>query len=124
MSDRIRRGAGIILAAAALALCLVPALSAGNGQAVRYRSGERQESGISEIRTETNGSVAVNTADAEELTELHGVGETISALIVAEREANGPYYYAEDLESVRGIGPATLAGFREMIDLSQEEGRN
>ena len=124
MSDRIRRGAGIILAAAALALCLVPALSAGNGQAVRYRSGERQESGISEIRTETNGSVAVNTADAEELTELHGVGETISALIVAEREANGPYYYAEDLESVMGIGPATLAGFREMIDLSQEEGRN
>ena len=124
MSDRIRRGAGIILAAAALALCLVPALSAGNGQAVRYRSGERQESGISEIRTETNGSVAVNTAEAEELTELHGVGETISALIVAEREANGPYYYAEDLESVRGIGPATLAGFREMIDLSQEEGRN
>lgn len=124
MSDRIRRGAGIILASAALALCLVPALSAGNGQAVRYRSGERQESGISEIRTETNGSVAVNTADAEELTELHGVGETISALIVAEREANGPYYYAEDLESVRGIGPATLAGFREMIDLSQEEGRN
>lgn len=124
MSDRISRGAGIILAAAALALCLVPALSAGNGQAVRYRSGERQESGISEIRTETNGSVAVNTADAEELTELHGVGETISALIVAEREANGPYYYAEDLESVRGIGPATLAGFREMIDLSQEEGRN
>lgn len=124
MSDRIRRGAGIILAAAALAICLVPALSAGNGQAVRYRSGERQESGISEIRTETNGSVAVNTADAEELTELHGVGETISALIVAEREANGPYYYAEDLESVRGIGPATLAGFREMIDLSQEEGRN
>lgn len=124
MSDRIRRGAGIILASAALALCLVPALSAGNGQAVRYRSGERQESGISEIRTETNGSVAVNTADAEELTELHGVGETISALIVAEREANGPYYYAEDLESVRGIGPATLAGFHEMIDLSQEEGRN
>ena len=124
MSDRIRRGAGFILASAALALCLVPALSAGNGQAVRYRSGERQESGISEIRTETNGSVAVNTADAEELTELHGVGETISALIVAEREANGPYYYAEDLESVRGIGPATLAGFREMIDLSQEEGRN
>ena len=63
-------------------------------------------------------------AGAEELTELPGVGETISALIVAERDANGPFYYAEDLESVRGIGPATLAGCREMIDLSQEEGRN
>ena len=60
----------------------------------------------------------------QELTELTGVGETISALIVAEREANGPFYYAEDLESVRGIGPATLSRFREMIDLTQGEGRD
>lgn len=124
MSDLIRRGAGILLAAAALAVCLMPLISGGNRQAVRFRSGEKQEAGISEIRTERNGNVAVNTADAEELTELTGVGETISALIVAEREANGPFYYAEDLESVRGIGPATLSRFREMIDLTQGEGRD
>ena len=122
MSDRIRRCAGILLSAAALTLCLITLISGENGQAVRFRSGERQEAGISGIRTERNGDVAVNTADAEDLTALPGVGETLSALIVAEREANGLFYYAEDLESVRGIGPVTLSRFRETIDLSQGEG--
>ena len=124
MSDRTRRAAGIFLAAAALALCLIPGLSTGSRQADRYRQSGRAAGGVSGIPVEQNGSVAVNTADAEELTALYGVGETISALIVAEREANGPFYYAEDLESVRGIGPATLSRFREMIDLTQGEGRD
>lgn len=124
MSERIRRGAGILFAVAAITFCLIPVLSAANCQAFRYRSGERLEVGIGEISTERNGYVAVNAADADELTVLNGVGDTISALIVAERKENGPFYYAEDLESVRGIGPATLARFREMIDLSMGEGRD
>ena len=123
MSDRIRRAAGVVLAAAALTLCLIPALSAGGRQAERYRQSGRTEGGVSGIPTEQNGDIAVNTADAGELTALYGIGETLSALIISEREANGPFYYAEDLESVRGIGPRTLEGFRGMIDLSQEEGR-
>ncbi len=64
-----------------------------------------------------HGEVDVNGGDAEELSRLRGVGETVSALILAEREANGPFRYPEDLLTVRGIGPATLAGFRDALDL-------
>ena len=68
MSDRIRRAAGIILAASALVLCLVPALTAARTREDRYRSGGRLQWTLAENGTETNGTVAVNTAEAEELT--------------------------------------------------------
>lgn len=64
------------------------------------------------------GDVDVNGGDAEELSRLYRVGESISALIIAEREANGYFFYPEDLLTVRGIGEATLNGFRDSLDLS------
>lgn len=55
-----------------------------------------------------DGPVAVNTADADELDTLPGVGEVIAQRIIEEREENGPFYYPEDLMNVKGIGEKTL----------------
>ena len=65
-----------------------------------------------------DGTIAVNSADLYELTELPGVGETIAQAIIDEREQNGPFRVPEDLLSVRGIGPKKLAGFRDLLDMS------
>ena len=67
------------------------------------------------------GDVDVNSGDAEELRRLYRVGDSIAALILAEREANGFFHYPEDLLTVRGIGPSTLSGFREDLDLRTPE---
>lgn len=67
------------------------------------------------------GTVAVNSADLYELTELPGVGETIAQAIIDEREANGWFRVPEDLLSVRGIGPKKLAAFRDLLDMSLPE---
>ncbi len=67
------------------------------------------------------GTVPVNEANALELTELPGVGETTAALIVDERNRNGWFHYPEDLLSVRGIGEKKLAQMRELMDLSNKE---
>ncbi len=61
------------------------------------------------------GQIDVNTAGAEELTELPGIGPARAAAIVADREANGPFRYPEDLLRVPGIGEKTLAGFLDLI---------
>ena len=121
MSEHIRRTTGIILIIVCLMLCLVPALKAENGRHIRFRSGSRQDRGIPELCTERNGSIQVNHADAEELRELPGIGETLASLIITERREKGPYFYAEDLEDVKGIGSGTLKKFRNMIDLVQGE---
>ena len=76
------------------------------------------------IRIEQNGDVRINRADADSLQTLPGIGPAYAGRIIEEKLENGPYHYPEDLEAVRGIGPQTLAGFRDRIDLTLEEGGN
>ena len=51
----------------------------------------------------------LNTATAEELCELPGIGEATAEAIVRDREANGPFASVEDLMRVSGIGEKKLA---------------
>lgn len=52
--------------------------------------------------------VNINTADAEALTALKGVGIKKAEAIVAWREANGAFTSVEQLLEVKGIGVAIL----------------
>ena len=52
--------------------------------------------------------VNINTAPAEELVRLKGVGPSHAAGIIEFREKNGPFKAAGDLIQVSGIGPGTL----------------
>lgn len=45
----------------------------------------------------------INTASAEELTMLPGVGEKIAQRIVEYREENGPYASVDDIMQVKGV---------------------
>jgi competence protein ComEA len=59
--------------------------------------------------------INVNTADAELLTELPGVGPSRAQAIVEYREANGNFESADDLTQVSGIGQATVDKFRDQV---------
>lgn len=61
--------------------------------------------------------VSINTATAEELQTLKGIGEATAEKIVADREANGPFASLEDLTRVSGIGEKKLAAIRDGICL-------
>ena len=71
------------------------------------------------------GPVDINTADAVTLAmEIKGVGESLAAAIVADREQNGPYASVEDLTRVRGIGDKTVESNRENLKVELREGAN
>lgn len=53
--------------------------------------------------------VNLNTASAEELQELPGVGEATARAIVEDRAAHGPFTAPEDLMRVSGIGEKKYA---------------
>ena len=57
---------------------------------------------------EESPKININTAAADELTQLIGVGEKKAALIIEFREANGPFKLPEDFLKVPGIGPKTF----------------
>ena len=65
--------------------------------------------------------VNVNTADAEELETLTGIGPALAQAIVDYRAGHGAFRSAEDLLLVKGIGEAKLEGFRAEITLEEEE---
>ena len=67
------------------------------------------------------GKVDLNTATAEELMILPGIGEKRAADIIAYREANGPFRIPEDLTRVSGIGEGILAGLIDQVTVSQKE---
>lgn len=49
-----------------------------------------------------------NTADADTLRLLPGIGPGLAKRIIADRETNGPFRSIRDLERVDGIGPRTV----------------
>lgn len=63
------------------------------------------------------GGVSLNSASAQELTSLPGVGEATAAAIVAHRESKGPFTAVEQLMDVKGIGPAKFDAVKDLIVL-------
>ena len=59
--------------------------------------------------------VDLNTADAEQLEGLPGVGPATAEAILDERERRGRFATVDDLLDVRGIGPAKLEALRDQV---------
>jgi competence protein ComEA len=61
--------------------------------------------------------IDVNTANWVELDKLPGVGESIAKKIIEYRNAHGPFSTIDDLDQVKGIGPAKLEKMKDRICL-------
>lgn len=59
----------------------------------------------------------LNSASANDLAGLPGIGPGRARAIVAYREAHGSFASINDLEKVPGIGPATVAKLRPRLDV-------
>ncbi len=61
------------------------------------------------------GIVHLNSATAEQLDVLDGIGPTLAARIVAWRQAHGGFRSTADLGNVPGIGPGRLAALHGKV---------
>ena len=66
--------------------------------------------------------VDLNRASAEELATLPGIGAAKAAAIVEFRTSSGAFASLEELEAVRGIGPAPVAKLRPHVTLGSQAG--
>ena len=64
-----------------------------------------------------SGVVNVNTASADELEMLPGVGASRAKAVIEAREAKGGFKSLDDLLAVKGIGEASLAKLRPHLTL-------
>ncbi len=61
--------------------------------------------------------VNINTADKAALTTLKGIGDFKAQAIIDYRTANGPFKKIDDIQEVKGIGPATYATIKDFITI-------
>ena len=64
--------------------------------------------------------VNVNTATAEELTALPGIGEKRAQAILEIRKEKGGFKSVDELTEVKGIGPANLEKLRPFLRVSSD----
>lgn len=59
--------------------------------------------------------VNINTADADTLTALPGIGQVLAERIVAYRRQNGPFRVIEEITKVEGIGEKKAEAILDLI---------
>ncbi|MDF7672089.1 helix-hairpin-helix domain-containing protein [Lactobacillus sp. ESL0701] len=65
--------------------------------------------------TADHSKINLNTADAQGLQKLNGIGEKKAEQIIAYRQKNGNFKKIEDLKQVSGIGDKTFAALKDQL---------
>ena len=63
----------------------------------------------------SQGKININSADANELQKIHGVGPSTAEKIIKFRSSNGNFKVIEDLKKVNGIGEKTFEKIKDYI---------
>ena len=118
VADAVEHAGGFLEGAAEHAFNLARVLN--DGEQVVVPTAE--EHAVQQAAVEASGGTAgvggkvnINTASAEQLDMLPGVGESTAQKIIADREANGPFSSPEDLKRVSGIGDKKYAELADLI---------
>ena len=124
MGGKITKTEWILLVMAMIFLLLVGALylraaAVAEGADYTISTVRRTEDPVT---PEPMASVDVNTADASLLQTLEGVGPALAQRIIDYREEHGAFQSVEELLKVKGIGEATLEGFRDRVTAGGQDG--
>ena len=76
---------------------------------------------MTEVTPEPEGPLNINTADAEQLDTLYGIGPVLAERIIQYRQENGPFTSVEELLEVKGIGTSILEEIEDLITTEEEQ---
>jgi competence protein ComEA len=65
----------------------------------------------------SGGKVNINTASAQELESLPGIGPALAQRIVECRTTHGPFHSIEEIKNVSGIGEAIFEKLKDLIEI-------
>lgn len=122
VNDAVIAAGGLAGDADTSALNLAAVLSDGEkihvprqGEAVAAGQNSSRAASGPDAGASSSGVLNINTATAEELDSLPGIGPSTAAAIVEDRERNGPFASPEDLMRVSGIGEGKFSKLKDRI---------
>jgi comEA protein len=96
----------------------------GTKTEAKKKSGKSAKSTKKDAKKKSNkstkaatGKININTANAQELAEIPGVGPVTAKSIIAYRKKNGKFKSTKDLLNVKGIGEKTLTKMKSQLKL-------
>lgn len=120
--QKIVLGQWVLLGLTGLFLCLLLGLFLHDRRAAALPASVETEltAPVEDIRPDPS-PLNLNTASAEELASLPGIGETLARRIVDYRAANGAFETVEELMEVSGIGQAKLTALEGLVTVEESE---
>ena len=115
VEQAVRRAGGTTRKADAAAVNLAAKLADGQQVVVPARTPAAVGVPSAAVSSAPTGPVSLNSATAEQLDQLDGVGPATAAKIIAWRTANGGFASVDDLGQVAGIGPKKLEALRPQV---------
>ena len=113
--DAIHRAGGARRRADLSALNLAAKLEDGRQVLVPVRGASAAAGGSGAAAPAEGQPLDLNTASAEQLDQLDGIGPGMAAAILKSREQHGGFGSVEELGEVPGIGEKRLASLREQV---------
>ena len=93
--------------------------AAGKQEPFDKDGGQQNAGNARSVPQEADGRMDLNTATAQELMTLNGIGEAKAANIIAYREANGGFSSVDEIMNVSGIGEGVYARIQDKITVIQ-----
>lgn len=119
VADALKRAGGASRRAELTALNLAAKLEDGRQVLVPARAAPAGQAGAATASTPSapDAPINLNTATAEQLDQLDGVGPAIAEKILQYRQEHGGFGSLQDLGRVPGIGEKRLASLREQVTM-------
>ncbi len=115
--DAVRRAGGALRRADLTAVNLATRLADGEQVRVPLRAAAVPIAGGAATQGAPPAVVHVNSASAEQLDALDGIGPALAQRIVEYRDAHGGFGSIDQLDEVSGIGPVRLESLRTRLAL-------
>jgi competence protein ComEA len=115
VADALRRAGGATRRADVSLVNLAQLVSDGEQIAVPRRGSGAVAAGAGPAGAAATGPVHLNSATAEELDALPGVGPVTAEKIVDYRAKHGAFSSVDELDAIPGIGPARLDQLRGLV---------
>ncbi|MDP9286494.1 MAG: ComEA family DNA-binding protein [Actinomycetota bacterium] len=114
VADAIERAGGLSPHAERTAVNLAAPLADGEQVLIAAR-GSPVAGAAGTTGAAATGPVSLNSASAEQLDALPGVGPVTAQKILQYRQEHGPFTSVDGLDAIPGIGPARLADLRPLV---------
>ena len=108
LGEKVTKSEWGLLILTGIFLCLMTVVLACSGGGTGADYTITPQKAAADVTPAEDPPVDLNTAGAEELDTLPGIGPVLAERIIQYREEHGPFASVEELDEVKGIGASVL----------------